>query len=155
MNTALFVALTLVAGAPKPKEPAAKEPPSIVGEWVGESGTRSGQPHNPDPGTTITITADGKLILKEGKRDKPEEGTYTADPKKNPAEIDLVPQLAAKGPTILGIYKIPGVGKNIDPDDVTISCAKSGYKEANVVRRPRRASDSKDPVEVECYLQKQ
>ena len=56
---------------------------------------------------------------------------------------------------ILGIYKIPGVGKNIDPDDVTISCAKSGYKEANVVRRPRRASDSKDPVEVECYLQKQ
>jgi len=108
VTTSLFIALALVAGAPKPKDPPAKEPPSIVGEWVGESGTRGGQPHNPDPGTTITFTADGKLILKEGKRDKPEEGTYKADPKKSPAEIDLVPQIGGKGPTIQGIFKIEG-----------------------------------------------
>jgi len=53
---------------------------------------------------------------------------------------------------IMGVYKIPGFGKDINPDDVTISCAKDGYKEANVVRRPR--GDVKDPIEIECYLQK-
>ena len=56
---------------------------------------------------------------------------------------------------IMGVYKIPGFGKDIDPDNVTISCAKDGYKQANVLRRPRDNADAKDPIEVECYLQKQ
>jgi hypothetical protein len=56
---------------------------------------------------------------------------------------------------ILGLYKLPGFGKDVNPDDVTISCAKAGYKQANVVRRPHPAGDVKDPIEVDCYLQKQ
>lgn len=56
---------------------------------------------------------------------------------------------------ILGLYKLPGFGKDVNPDDVTISCAKTGYKQANVVRRPHAAGDMKDPIEVDCYLQKQ
>jgi hypothetical protein len=56
---------------------------------------------------------------------------------------------------MLGLYKIPGVGKSVNADDVTISCAKDGYKQANVVPRPRADADSKDPIEVDCYLQKQ
>jgi hypothetical protein len=56
---------------------------------------------------------------------------------------------------LLGLYKIPGVGKSVNADDVTISCAKDGYKQANVVPRPRADADSKDPIEVDCYLQKQ
>src|SRR5579884_3211238 len=56
---------------------------------------------------------------------------------------------------IMGVYKIPGFGQDINRDDVTISCAKDGYKEANVQRQPRAAGDAKDPIEVECYLQKQ
>jgi hypothetical protein len=56
---------------------------------------------------------------------------------------------------LLGLYKIPGVGKSVNADDVSISCAKSGYTQTNVVRRPRADADSKDPIEVECYLQKQ
>jgi uncharacterized protein (TIGR03067 family) len=106
--TPMLVALVFIAGAPNKKDPPAKDPPSIVGEWIGESGTLGGKPKNPDPGTTITFAADGKLILKEGKRDKPEEGTYKADAKKSPAEIDLVPQLGDKGPTLQGIYKVEG-----------------------------------------------
>lgn len=54
---------------------------------------------------------------------------------------------------IMGVYKIPGFGKEINPDDVLISCAKDGYKQAEVTRRP--SSDPKDPIETECYLQKQ
>jgi hypothetical protein len=56
---------------------------------------------------------------------------------------------------ILGLYKLPGFGKDVNPDDVQISCAKVGYKQANVVRRPHTAGDMKDPIEVDCYLQKQ
>jgi hypothetical protein len=56
---------------------------------------------------------------------------------------------------ILGLYKIPGFGKSVNPDSVKFSCAKGGYKQANVVRRPHAANDMKDPIEVDCYLQKQ
>ena len=55
---------------------------------------------------------------------------------------------------IMGVYKIPGFGKDINPDDIVISCAKDGYKEANVSRRPRDNGDAKDPIEVECYLKR-
>jgi hypothetical protein len=54
---------------------------------------------------------------------------------------------------IMGVYKIPGFSKDVDPNDVSITCAKDGYKEMSVERR--QSSDSKDPIEIECYLQKQ
>ena len=54
----------------------------------------------------------------------------------------------------MGIYKFPGFAKSINPNDIVISCDKSGYKQANVVRRPSTAGDVTDPIEVECYLQK-
>jgi hypothetical protein len=55
---------------------------------------------------------------------------------------------------ILGVYKIPGFGKDTNPDDVTISCTKDGYKQASTMRRPRVEPDSNSPIEVECYLQR-
>src|ERR1700684_425924 len=55
---------------------------------------------------------------------------------------------------ILGVYKIPGFGKDINPDDVAISCAKDGYTKANVQRRPRDAGGTQDQIEVECYLKR-
>lgn len=56
---------------------------------------------------------------------------------------------------VLGLYKIPGLGQGVNPNNVQISCAKSGYKQANVVRRPNPPGDTKSPIEVDCYLQKQ
>ena len=56
---------------------------------------------------------------------------------------------------IMGVYKIPGFGQDINPDDVSISCAKDGYKQADVQRQPHAAGDTKDPIEIECFLQKQ
>jgi len=52
----------------------------------------------------------------------------------------------------MGVYKIPGFAKDIDPNTVTISCAKDGYKQTDALRRP--PSDPKDPIETECTLQK-
>jgi len=56
---------------------------------------------------------------------------------------------------VLGLYKLPGFGQGVNPDDVKISCAKDGYKQANVVRRPHASGDASTPIEVDCYLQKQ
>ena len=53
----------------------------------------------------------------------------------------------------MGVYKIPGFAKEIDPKTVGISCTKDGYVQANVLRRGQ--ADAKDPVEVDCTLQKQ
>jgi hypothetical protein len=55
----------------------------------------------------------------------------------------------------LGVYKFSGFGKDIDPDSVTISCAKDGYKQADVLRRPHAKGDKAEPIEVECTLQKE
>jgi len=54
----------------------------------------------------------------------------------------------------IGVYKISGFAKSIKPDDIVISCAKDGYKQANIVRRPNPPGDTTDPIEVDCYLQK-
>lgn len=53
---------------------------------------------------------------------------------------------------ILGVYKIPGFGKDTNPDNVTISCAKDGFKQTRVVRKPLEPGRA---VETECFLQKQ
>ena len=52
----------------------------------------------------------------------------------------------------MGIYKIPGFAKEIDPKTVDVTCAKDGYAQSNVVRRGQ--ADAKDPVEIDCTLQK-
>jgi len=55
---------------------------------------------------------------------------------------------------ILGAYRLFSFGKEIKPDDVTITCTKDGYKQLRVVRRQDDA-DGKTNVEIECTLQKQ
>jgi len=108
MQTSFAVGLALVLAAPGTKDAPKKDPPSLVGEWVGETGIRGGKPHNPPPGTTITFTKDGKMTMKEGPGDKVMEGTYTADPKKDTPEIDIVLVPAMRESTIVGIYRIEG-----------------------------------------------
>jgi uncharacterized protein (TIGR03067 family) len=121
VTTSLLVGLALVVGAPAKKDAPPKDPPTLIGEWIGESGVRGGKPENPPPGTTLTFLADGKLRFKEGKDGKSEEGAYNADAKKSPSEIDITPPEAAKGETLLGIYKIEG-------DTLTLCFAMGGER---------------------------
>lgn len=54
----------------------------------------------------------------------------------------------------LGTYKVPGFGKEVDPKDVVVACAKDGFKQLRVVRRSQPNKDPKIPVENECTLQR-
>jgi hypothetical protein len=53
-----------------------------------------------------------------------------------------------------GSYKLPGFGKEITPDKVAISCAKDGYKQTRVLRRPQPAKKIVTAVETECTMQR-
>jgi hypothetical protein len=55
----------------------------------------------------------------------------------------------------LGAYKVPGFGKDVDPQDVEIACDKQGYMQLRTLRRMRSPNaDPKIPVETDCTLQR-
>jgi len=55
----------------------------------------------------------------------------------------------------LGAYKVPGFGKEVDPNDVEVVCDKQGYKQLRTLRRMRAPdADVKIPVETECTMQR-
>ena len=119
MYASLLVGLAVSLGAPqKDKDPPKKEAASIVGEWVGEKAVAAGKELPvPEGGVGFTFAEDGKVQIREGRRDKPDSGTYKVDAKKDPAEIDLIPPPDKKEPMVLGIYKIDG-------DTLTLAFAK-------------------------------
>lgn len=53
-----------------------------------------------------------------------------------------------------GLYRVPGLGKQIKPGDVAISCAKEGYEQLRVVRRPPARGKAVKSVETECRMQR-
>jgi hypothetical protein len=53
-----------------------------------------------------------------------------------------------------GTWKLPGFNKRINPDEVKISCAKPGYRQIRVVRRPPPSGQPVRALETECRLQK-
>jgi len=55
---------------------------------------------------------------------------------------------------VLGTYKIPGFGKDVNPEDVTITCSKEGYKQTRVTRRTTPGAGADAAVETECTLQR-
>src|SRR5215213_9650941 len=105
MNPSLLIGLALAVGAP------AKDPPkkatSVVGVWTIEKAVVGGREEAPSPpGTTWEFTADGKFVMRLKGRG-PREGSYTADLKRDPAEIDITPPGRDPKPG-LGIVKVAG-----------------------------------------------
>jgi uncharacterized protein (TIGR03067 family) len=118
MHASLVVGLALSLGAQGAKDDPKKDAP-IVGEWLGVKAVAGGKERPvPAGGITFAFTADGKFIVKEGKREKPDEGTYKLDAGKDPAEIDILPPAEKKDRgAIQGIYKVDG-------DTLTICLAR-------------------------------
>jgi hypothetical protein len=53
----------------------------------------------------------------------------------------------------IGAYKLPVVGATVNPDELSISCSKDGYRQLDVIRRSGPGGDGKEPVEIDCTLQ--
>lgn len=109
MYPTLLTALALAVGAPGPKDPPKKDTNPLLGEWVGEKAESGGMPLPiPVGGVSLEFKPDGKLVMGDGGK-PPEEAGYTADAKKDPHEIDLMPPAAGgKVMTMVGIYKVEG-----------------------------------------------
>ncbi len=52
-----------------------------------------------------------------------------------------------------GRFKIPGFGKEVNSDDITVACSKTGWKLLDLSRR-KMANDGDAPVEIECLMEK-
>jgi uncharacterized protein (TIGR03067 family) len=104
----LLTALALAVGAPAAKEDPKKNSSSLVGVWVAEKGAVGGDDRAIQAGSvTIEFTADGKVGIREGGR-QPDPVDYHADPKKNPAEIDINGPPEMKDLNMRGIYRVEG-----------------------------------------------
>jgi hypothetical protein len=53
-----------------------------------------------------------------------------------------------------GIYKLPGFGKQVTPNNVIISCSKDGYRQTRILRRPAPAKKPVTAIETECTMQR-
>lgn len=107
MYASLLVGLAVTISAPAPKD-APKKESSIVGEWNGVKAVAAGKELPvPEGGVTFTFAEDGKVLIREGKRDK-DSATYKVDPRKDPPELDLIPPPDKKEPTVHGIFKVEG-----------------------------------------------
>ena len=53
-----------------------------------------------------------------------------------------------------GAYRIPGFGKDVSPDNVTISCSKDGYKQTRTFVRTSLNKKPLTAIEIECTMQR-
>ena len=116
MNPVLL-ALAVTLAAPGPKDPPEK-PSSIVGEWECVEAVGNGRKATAEDlaGWQIAyeFTADGKNRVRWGTERS--EHMYSTDPKKDPAELDVVADPKAK--KSLAIYKV-------EKDTLTICMASA------------------------------
>jgi uncharacterized protein (TIGR03067 family) len=112
----LVLALAVVVAAPATKDPPKKEPPSLVGVWIGETGIKGGKPSPPED-ASMEFSKDGTLVFKEKGKEIP--GSYKLDAKASPAQLDLTLSAGGQNISLPGIYKI-------DADTLTICCTFMG-----------------------------
>ena len=54
---------------------------------------------------------------------------------------------------VLGAYRINSFGKEINPNDIAITCSKDGYRQIRVTQR-EESRDGKTAIEIECTLRR-
>ena len=68
------------------------------------------------------------------------------------AEIKGRPSIVTRT-NAAGFYRIPGFGKDIAPNHVTISCAKEGFKQTKAFIKTAAAKKPATAIEIECTMQ--
>jgi len=54
----------------------------------------------------------------------------------------------------LGTYRVPGFGKDVDTNDVEVTCEKEGFKQVKTFRRTAPTALNVPIIETECTLQR-
>jgi uncharacterized protein (TIGR03067 family) len=109
MTFCMLVLGMATTAAAQDKKDVPKELVPFQGTWKVVKAERDGMPAPANEVESIRLKFEGnKLTVKEGKREKADTGSYSVDPKKEPAEIDLV---SPDGDKIGGIYKFDKDGK--------------------------------------------
>jgi uncharacterized protein (TIGR03067 family) len=98
--------LVLAAGAAAAEDK--KEQDKFQGTWKVVKAEFGGEAPPGGVPPEMRFVFDGDKVTVNEKKEKPESGSFTVDPKKDPAEIDLT---SPKGEKILGIYKFDKDGK--------------------------------------------
>ena len=124
MHPSAVLGVILAVAAPVPKDPPKKELP-VVGEWEGVKAIAGGKEDPlPGGGVTFTFAADGKYYARAADMERPREGTYTVDPKADPAHMDMIPPADDGDRVVLkGIWKVEG--------DTLTMCFGRRVKDAN------------------------
>ena len=127
-----LVCLPLVLAVARAADPDKDE---LQGVWIATSMEING---NPAPAKEVEATRftfkEQKLLYRHSKDEgKENEGTFKADPKKSPKQLDIT----AKNKTLHGIYEVKG-------DELKI-CFENGGKAEN---RPTRFATNKEKEEV-------
>ena len=53
-----------------------------------------------------------------------------------------------------GIYRVRGLGKQVNPNEVAVTCSKDGYTQTRVLRRPVPRGKAVKSIETECRMQR-
>src|SRR5215831_19605739 len=111
------------------------------GAYAGSDSAEAHDENNPDEGTPFWgFVKDEKGVL---VRDAKVSASY-----KN--SLTLVTRTSATGQ-----YRVRGFKKEINVNDIVITCAKEGYKQARVYRYPLPKGKPIKSVQTECRLQRQ
>jgi hypothetical protein len=118
----------------------------LAAAWM-PSGARAGgdafgpDDHSPDEGPSYFG------FVKDARGTPVRDAKVTASYKKS---LTLVTRTNATGG-----YKVRGFKKDLNPDEITISCSKEGYRQIRVFRRPLVKGKEIKSVETECRLQRE
>jgi hypothetical protein len=75
------------------------------------------------------------------------------------ADAKVTAEIKGRGSVITrtngaGIYKLPGFGKEVTPNNIVISCSKEGYKHTRSITRSAPSKTPLSAVEVLCTMQR-
>jgi len=84
---------------------------------------------------------------------KDEKGVLVRDAKVSASYKNSLPLVTRTSAT--GQYRVRGFKKEINVNDIVITCAKEGYKQARVYRYPLPKGKPIKSVQTECRLQRQ
>jgi len=129
-----ILGVAVAVGAPALKDaPKKADSPGLVGAWACTSVTADNRPltESVKAGIGLEFTSDGKLRTSKGG--KPEsEGTYTADPTRDPAAVDFT--VEPDGGLIRGIYEVGKETLTLCFEDVAEATRPATFSAAGATR---------------------